>query len=239
MRLLFFVALMVSAGCSSDTVSSGTPFDLGEADTGADMHDEGPDVSVEPPRPTCVPNDDPIVCENSTDRYITPWVNPFEWDCVNFVEAVWQDTDFVGSNSNLETLSGLEQAGRISMSMLENYHEEFSPTAPINPGLRHVDGLRNLKSAKIVIQNNVDLEDVDGLCNLREAPEIFLNDNPKLKSLRGLRNVRTPGVQITLRNTPSLPPEEVACLRKALPTARIGPAESVACPEGYWGDDTP
>lgn len=59
-------------------------------------------------------------------------------------------------------------------------------SVPVNPGLRHVDGLRNLKSARIAIRNNVDLEGVDGLCNLRDAKQIYLDNDPKLKSVEGL-----------------------------------------------------
>ena len=92
------------------------------------------------------------------------------------------------------------------------------------------------------IRNNVDLEDLDGLCNLKDVTVFSIEDCPKLRSLRGLRNIRTyENGAMYIEDNSSLPPEEAACLRKALRgiVYIISDAIEVECPAGYWGEDTP
>jgi hypothetical protein len=251
MRVLILV-LGLLGGCSSDM--TGAPFDVGEMldvssgnDMMMDIVEDLADMSAILPRERieCVPNHDPIICENESMFFIgfdLADPAPFEWDCVGRGLDITWDANYTLPTPypDLEQLSQLKKA-EIEMRRVVNINEEDAEYYPINRGLRHLDGLRNLKNGALDIRNNVDLEDVDGLCNLRDVAFLSIKDCPKLKSIKGLRNIRTPDLVIEIKNNPSLPDEEIACLRKALDGTAyvIGTGTSVECPDGYWGPDAP
>lgn len=76
-----------------------------------------------------------------------------------------------------------------------------------NPHITNVDNLSNI--TKVVSSFDLNgcnnLENVDGLRNLTEVRSIYLNDNPKLSNLNGLRSLKRINVTYTdFTNNPSL-----------------------------------
>jgi hypothetical protein len=116
-------------------------------------------------------------------------------------------------NYKLPNLDGLESLAEVAGDLNVGCYDVISH------GLENIDGLSGINrvGGMFSVENNTKLQSLDGMYSLRQAQRIFIQYNPSLLTVRGLRHLRRFGLMnVVISLNESLPACDPLKLRDLL-----------------------